>query len=530
MQGTAGQVALDRRLLREGYWFDADEADRICQFFALLVHSKGEFAGQPFTLERWQRSHLRRLFGWRRANGTRRYRRSHWWVPKKNGKSTLAAGVALYLLLADGEPGAEVYSAAGSREQAEIVFREAANMVEASPVLDQLAEVFNASIYVASTLSSYRVVASKAATAHGINTHGLVIDEIHAFPHRELYDVLAAGVAARRQPLEFVISTAGDDIGGIGYELFEYSRQCLADVLEDPEFLPVVYAATDDDDWEAESTWRRANPNYGVSVNAETLRGLALKARGMPAAVAAFKQLHLNVWTQSQKAWLDLGRWRKCAGAPTDLDAYRGRRCYAGLDLSSTTDLTALALVFPREADGFDVWTRHWCPEEGIELRARRDRVSYPAWRDAGCLIATPGNVVDYARVRADIVAIAKDLKLVELGYDPWRAAQLATQLQDEDGLQLVEVRQGYRSLAAPTAELERLILSRRLHHTGCPLLTWQASNVVVRRDPAGNIKPDKERSRERIDGIVALITALARATLATDTTPVYETRGIVTL
>ena len=539
MQGSKVELALDRRLMRQGYWFDAAEADRVCYFFEeVLVHSKGEWYGRPVRLEPWQRMKLRRLFGWRKPDGTRRYRRSHWWIPKKNGKSLIASGVSLFLSIADGEPGADVYVAASEKEQARMVFDECKKMVEAAPDLEKNTEVFKDSIYCHGLGSRLMVISAKPTSKHGFNPHAIIIDEIHAHPSRALYDVLTMGsTITRRQPMEFVISTAGDDIGHFSYELWEMACKVRDGVLEDPEFLPVVFAADPEDDWEDEATWFKANPNLGVSIKLESFRAQYKKLEGTPSLTPAFKQLNLNIWSQSAAAWLDLEQWRRCAKKRLRLEDYAGRKCWAGLDLSKTTDMSALALVFRndkeehrRAAGGkdYDAIVIFWVPEENAEHRAKKDRVDYPTWIRQGHIRATDGNVVDYRRIRADIQHIAGIVSLQEIAYDRAYATELVQNLQDEDGLTVYEHGQGYLSMSAPAFELERLVISNALRIDANPVLTWQASNVVVRRDPAGNIKPDKERSRERIDGIVALVMALGRASVGDETASVYEDRGLL--
>ena len=532
MQGTEVELKLDRQLLKRGWYFQKSEADRVCIFFEeWLRHSKGKWAGTAFKLQPWQRARLRRLFGWRRKDGTRRYRRTAWWVPRKNGKSTIAAGVALFLLVCDNEPGAEVYSAASNEEQAGAVFNEAKRMVRASEPMSELTETFTKSIFVPSTLSRYQVLSAKPDSKHGLNVHGIVIDELHALKDRELYDVLTSASAAREQPMEFLISTSGSDIGSFAYEIWDYSVKVRDGILEDPEFMPVVYCAEDGDDWQHESTWKKANPNYGVSVSKTFLKGELKKCEGMPGRISAFKQLYLNIWTQDVAAWLDLDAWIECAvPGIKDLERYRGRKCYGGLDLSKTTDLSAFALVFPNDDGTVDVLMWFWCPADSAQKRAKKDRVQYPLWIQQGHITATPGNVVDYRHIRKAIQEISLSVDLQEIAYDRAFASELVQRLQDDDGITMVEFGQGFLSMSAPTSELERLITAREITHDGNPCMNWMVSNVVVKMDEAGNIKPNKAKSRERIDGVVALIMALGRSSVRVDTSSVYETRGLTRL
>lgn len=532
-QGSEIERELDGRLKAQGYWFDAAEADRFCMFCSRICrHSKGEWAGKPLTLAPWQRRKLRRLFGWRRPDGTRRYRRTAWWIPRKNGKSTVFAAIALYLTFFDGEPGAEVYSAASNKEQADMVFVEAKNMTEASEELLDRGSVLKNSIYVPSTLSVYRVLSSKAGTKHGLNVHGIVIDELHALKNRELFDVLTTASGSRRQPLEVTISTAGSNIGSFAYEIWEYSKNVAAGLFEDPEFLPVVFAADPSDDWRDEAVWAKANPNLGVSISLDYLRSERTKTKGMPGRIAAFKQLHLNIWAQSTQAWLPLDRWRRdCIGPNLPIRSYRGRACWGALDLSSTTDLTALALVFEPDENGVhDAAVFFWCPADTINDREREDHVQYAKWVEQGWIRATPGNVVDYDQVERDIARIAQFVNLRELAFDRWGAAQLTQRLQDTHGITLARFGQGFKDMSPAAKEFERLILSGRIRTIDNPVLTWQISTVTAKRDPAGNIKPDKSQARHRIDGVVALVMAVGRASLGAEPESVYENRGILTL
>lgn len=530
--GTAIEMGLDRRLRKRGYWFDAVQADRVCHFAGYCQHSKGRWAGQPLTLEPWQRRIVRRLFGWMRPDGTRRYRRAALWLPRKNGKSTLIAVLLLYLTSADGENGAQVFSAASNREQAGMVFDEAKLMVQSSVELSRRATLYKSTIQfnVNKGGGVYRVLSAKPGSKHGLNVHGVGIDEIHAIKDRELYDVLTSASASRTQPMEIVISTAGNNIGSFGYEIWEYALKVRDGVLEDPEFLSVVYAADPGDDWRDEKTWAKANPNLGISVSLDFLRGELTKTRGMPGRIAAFKQLYLNLWTQAAQAWLPIDKCRECFAGARALSAYKGRRCWGGLDLSSTTDLTALALVFePGEDEVYDLAVFFWVPRDTALEHERADRAQYVKWIDQRYIRATPGNVVDYDLVERDVAKIAGFVQLQELAYDRWGASQISQRLQDVHGITMVQHGQGYKDMSPAAKEFERVVLSKKVRIHESPVLLWQLSNVVVKRDPSGNIKPDKSRPTNRIDGVVAALMGLARASLREQTTSVYATRGVIT-
>jgi phage terminase large subunit-like protein len=513
------------------YTFDERAASVAVAFFErVLRHSMGEWAGQPFILQPWQRQLVRDVFGWKRPDGTRRYRKVYLEIPRKNGKSTLAAGLALYLLFADGEPGAQVFAAAVDREQASIVFDEARRMVMQSPLLSSQAEVYKGSIIVPSTDSVFKVLSADAFSQHGLNAHAVIFDELHAQPGRELFDTLWTAQGARRQPLFVMITTAGYDRESVCWEQHEYARQVRDGIIDDPEWYVAIYAADEHDDWTSPETWRKANPNLGVTVKLDYLAAEAKRAEQVPAYQNTFRRLHLNQWTQQESRWLDIRAWDACSGP---VDPALGAECYAGLDLASTSDIAALVLVFPqRDPEHYYFLPRFYIPAENIVERARRDRVPYDAWMRDGLLVATPGNVVDYDYIVRDIVELGKRYRIKEIAYDRWGAFQISQQLARE-GFAVVEFGQGFASMSAPTKELLRLVMDRRISHGGNPILRWMADNVVVSTDPAGNAKPNKQKSRDKIDGIVAGIMALDRAMRrggAASASSVYEERGALVI
>jgi len=509
--------------------FDEGAAGLAVRFFErLLRHTKGEWAGEAFGLQPWQRQIVRDVFGWKRPDGTRKYRRVYIEIPRKNGKSTLSAGLALFLLFADNEPGAEVYSAAADREQATIVFEQAKQMVVGSPALSRYAQVFKRAIVVPETMSSYKVLSSDAPTKHGLNAHGVIFDELHAQPNRELWDVLTTSQGSRRQPLVVAITTAGYDRQSICWEQHEYARQVLAGVIGDDSFYAYIAAAGEGDDWTDPAVWAAANPSMGVTVQEAYLRTECDRARQVPAYQNTFRRLHLNQWTQQDERWLDLSAWDASAGV-VDEDVLAGGICYGGLDLASTNDVAAMVLVFPL-ADGAFAWVpRFWIPRENMMERARRDRVPYDAWTRDGFIRATPGNVIDFTRIVADIKADAKRFRIAEMAFDRWGAVQVSQELTNA-GLTMVQFGQGFASMASPTKELLRLVLERKLWHGGNPVLRWMADNLTVEMDAAGNVKPSKKKSREKIDGMVAGIMGLDRALRNESRPSVYETRGLIVL
>ena len=514
-------------------YFDERAAQLVERFFdRMLVHIEGPLAGQPFVLEPWQRSIVRELFGRKRPGGLRQYRRLYLEVPRGNGKSTFAAGLALYLLIADDEPSAKIYSAAADRPQAAIVFETAEKMIGASRFLAPRIKPYrNRTMEYPQNGSRYITLSADAYTKHGLNPHGIVFDELHAQPNRELYDVLTTAMGKRAQPLMIMITTAGYDRNSICWEQHEYARRVIDGSIDDPTYLAVIYAAGEQDDWTQPETWRRANPNYGVSVREEFLRQECAVALQSPAYQNTFRRLYLNQWTQQENRWIDMTAWDACAQPLPDLS---GRACYGGLDLASTTDVSALVLAFPpAPGSGEPTWLLpfFWIPGDNMIERERRDRVPYSTWMRDGLVSATPGNVIDYAYIRQQINALAERYDLREVAYDPWNATQLSTELQG-DGVLMVEMRQGFASLSAPSKELLRLVLAQQLAHGGNAVLRWMADNVAARQDPAGNVKPDKTRSSGRIDGIVAGVMAIGRMSAANPSAgkSIYEDRGILVL
>ncbi len=496
----------------EGHWFDQAAADRAVGFFRdCLTHTKGEWAGQPLELSDWQADRIiRPLFGWKRADGTRRYRTAFIMIPRKAGKSTLAAGIGLYLLFADGEPGAEVYSAAADRDQAGIVFEMARGMVAACPMLSKRAEAFKRAITVPSTASSYKVLSSDAYTKHGLSASGIIFDEVHAQPDRELWDVLTTSVGARRQPLTVAITTAGYDRHSLCFELYDYACKVRDGVIDDPAFLPVIYEAEQGDDWKSPATWRKAHPGIGVSVKEEFFEAECAKAQHLAAYQNTFRRLYLNQWTEQADRWISLDTWD---ANDTELPDLEGRECFAGLDLASTTDVAALVLAFP-VGDRLYLLPKFWIPADGMRRRIERDRVPYDAWVRDGWVEKTDGATTDYDVIRARINTLGERYKIRDVAIDRWNATQLGTQLQS-DGFAVFGFGQGMASMSAPMKELERRLLGGTIGHGGNPVLRWMASNMAATQDAAGNIKPDRTKSTNRIDGIVAAIMAIGRLMVA---------------
>jgi phage terminase large subunit-like protein len=484
-------------------------------FEKFLTHAKGELGGKPFLLEPWQRQYVRALFA--EQDGKRKVRTSLLALPRKNGKSTLAAGVALRCLMED-EPGAEVYSCAASRDQARLVFDTAKIAVEQSPVLRQHLKVYRNAIVREATHATYKALSAEAGIQHGLSAHAVIFDELHV-SNREMWEVMISSQGARRNPLTVALTTAGHDRKSVCWDVWKYAEGVESGAIKDDTFLPMIFAAPVDADWKSETVWAKANPNLGVSVKLDFLRGECARAVEMPTYENTFRQLYLNQWTEQDQRWLRMDHWAQGnEPCPVDLS---GRECWAGLDLATTYDTTALVLLFPLEDGRYWVEPRFWIPDENMHARVRRDKVPYDVWAKQGHLQMTPGNVTDYDRVRADINALAKRYQIRGLAIDRWNATQLATQLQG-DGLSVVGFGQGYGSMSAPAKQLEGLVVGGKILHGGHPTLTWQAGNVAIQSDYAGNIKPRKNGDRtKRIDGIVSLVMAIGIH--ATSTTPPPE-------
>lgn len=510
-------------------WDDA-AAEYAAGFFpSCLTHVQG-FSG-PFTLQPWQADCVRTLFGWKRPDGTRRYREALVAVPRKNGKSAMCAGLGLYLLRCDGERGPQVYCAASTSDQATMVFAPAAAMVRQHPLLASRFRVLDTTrrIVCDDNGGFLRAIPAEAAQAHGFNASAVLYDELHSAPNRELYDVLKTSQGARAQsatqsrrggPLFVSITTAGYDRHSICWEVWEYARKVRDGIIRDPYFLPVIYELRQDEDWRDTDVWRRVNPNFSVSISAEYLQEAYQRATELPSYENTFRNLHLNQWVEQATRWFAMDKWDACLRDVGDL---YGCECWSGLDLSATTDLSAFVAAFPLDGRvALKAW--FWVPGDAARDRERRDRVPYRQWIDEGWITATAGASVDYDRIRADIHEIAQRHKIKTIAIDRWNANQLAKQLEG-DGFHVGYFGQGYASMSSPAKEFQRLLVDAQLAHDGNPVLRWMASNVAIEQDAAGNIKPSKARSTERIDGIVAAVMALG--VLALEASPTWTTEEI---
>lgn len=511
---------------------DKKKADRAVTFIENLCHTKGKWAGTPFWLLPWQEQLIRDIFGIVKPDGNRQFRTAFVEICKKVGKSELAAAIALYLLYADNEPSAEVYGAAADRQQASIVFDVAKQMVEMSPALMKRSKLMGATKRIVNygNAGYYQVLSAEVGGKHGFSVSGLVFDEIHTQPNRQLYDVLTKGSSdARQNPLHFIITTAGNDRHSIAYELHTKAVDILEGRRVDPTFYPVVYGLKDDEDWEDEANWYKVNPSLGYTVDVERLRDAYREAKQNPADEITFKWLRCNMWVSSTVAWIPDAIYMR-GNEPIDMASLEGRDCYAGLDLSSTGDITALVLIFPPrdEDEKFVLLPYFWIPEETIPKRVKANSVPYDIWEKQGYIMSTEGNVIHYDFIEKFIMDLSEKYHILEIAVDRWNATHVIQNLED-NGLTMVPFGQGFASMSAPTKEFYRLLMEGKIIHGGHPVMRWMAGNVVVDTDPAGNIKVTKAKSKEKIDGIVAAIMALDRAVRhESEGRSVYDTRGII--
>ena len=489
-------------------------ADNLCAFIERLPHVKGPLAGMPITLEPWQVFILSTVYGWVKPDGTRRFRRAYIEVPRGNAKSTLSSAVALYMLAADGEGGAEVYSLATTRDQARIVFGDAQTMArKSSGFRSRFGVAVGAhNMHVLATGSKFEALSAEGSTLDGLNIHFGCVDELHAHKTRTVYDVVETGTGKRDNSLLWVITTAGSNRAGICYEVRTFVTKLLDRVFKDDSQFGIIFGLDDGDDWASEAALIKANPNWGISVRAEILLPLQAKAMQLPSAVNNFKTKHLNEWVNADTAWMDMRAWDRCADTALDLETFAGQPCWIGLDLASKTDIAALVLVFahPDIAGAFAVFGRYYLPEDTVMATGNSQ---YPGWMRTGRLTVTPGNVIDFSWIEADLIDAVSRFAIQAVAFDPFQATQLSTRMIAE-GLPMIEVRPTVLNFSEPMKTLEALVLQRKLIHDGDPVLTWMVSNVVAHLDAKDNIYPRKERPENKIDGIVALIMALARASL----------------
>ena len=521
------------------YVFDEDAADEAIDFFhECCQHVKGEKGGQAFLLEPWQQAFTGAIYGWKhRADGTRRYREVLLYVPRKNGKTPWAAGIVLKTMMGDPEPGIEAYSAASDTDQAALVYQYVNGMIQAESLFKENLKVYTATKVVEylARFAYYKVLSGIPDSKHGLNVHLGIIDETHAHKAPDLMDVIMTGTAARRQPLIIHTTTADFMRESICNEKYEYGCKVRDGILNDAAFLPIIYEAVAPKDeeadalwWTSPAVWKHANPNYGISVKPEYLERECQRAIDQPRLRNTFKRLHLNIRTGQEDEWFGMELWDSCYDGTVQAEELQGLKCYAGVDLASTWDLNACVLWFPEVSALLPFF---WLPRLSIQRKIEQSRVAYDLWVDQGYIKVTGGNVTDYDVIRADINRLNEQYNIQEIAIDRHDSTQMQTQLMG-DGFEVVPFGQGYLSMSAPSKELERRLMGKQLRHGGDPVLRWMASVVAIETDAAGNIKPSKGKSTDKIDGIVALVMALGRAMVADDSDDesVYEKRGILVL
>ena len=512
------------------YYFDKQAANKAIGFIeTFCTHTKGELSGTALILEDWQKKIVGDLFGWKnKKTNLRRYRTAYIQIARKNGKSTLAAALALLMLYVDDEKGSEVYSAASNRQQAGIVFEIAKGMIQNNKELNSRGKIFRNSIINEGKGNFYQAISSDSKTKHGFNSNCVVYDELHTAQNRELWDALATSVGSRRQPLIITITTAGFDRQSICYELYSYAKKILNKSLKDDSFYPCVFECDIDDDIQDEKVWKKANPNYGISLKKKYMKIESQKAMDVPSYLNTFKRLHLNMWTDSVSVWIPNNEWMECH-QEFDYDSLDGCAAWGGLDLASTRDLSALTLVFKVE-DKFVIMPYIFVPKENAIKRSKIDGVDYLTFIRENDVIATEGDVQDYSFIRKTINDLSKKYRIQSIAYDRWGASQLILDLTNQDGVPMSPLGQGFVSLSAPTKTFEREILAKNVIHPNNKCLNWCMSNVAIQEDASGNLKPAKNRSKEKIDPVVATICAFAEMMTMDSGESVYDERGLILL
>jgi len=514
--------------LERGWYFDRKAAARAIKFIESLKHTKGEWAGQRFKLEPWQQFVVWNIFGWKLADGTRRFRYVYIEIARKNGKTALSAGIGLYMLFADGESRPEVYSAATVKDQAKICFADAVEIVKATDLKNYLTPYRNSIVYELKG-GTFKPLSSDYGTHDGLNPSCGIIDEFHAHKDSGMFDVIKSAFGARRQPLMFIITTAGFNKAGACYAYRDNVIKILRGINQDDTLFGMIYTLDKNEEWDIPKMWVKSNPNLGVSLSVDYLAGEIKDAKNRPEAVRNVMTKNVNLWVDAEKTWILDEKWMQCVGSTT-LQDLRGCDCWGGLDLSNVSDITAFVLLF-NENDKFQLLPFFWIPEEKMLEKVRKENINYDHWVREGFVKVTPGNVTDYDFVQADILRIIVDYNLKSTAYDRWNSSQTIINLTDE-GLTFNPFGQGYGSMSAPTKQFEALVLSERIEHFGNPVLRWMLSSTLVKTDPAGNIKPDKEKSTQKIDGIVSSIMALGEwmPAQADDDSNPYNDRGLLTL
>lgn len=512
----------------KGWHFDRNAALRALKFIQNLKHTKGEFAGRKFLLEPWQQFIIWNIFGWKLADGTRRFRYAYIEVARKNGKTALSAGIGLYMLYADGENRPEVYSAATTIKQAKICFEDAREIV-LNTDLKRYLNVYKHSVEYPLKSGCFQALSSEDGTHDGLNPSCAIIDEYHAHRDSGMFDVIKSAFGARKQPLMFIITTAGKSRNCACYAYRRNVINVIQSVSQDDKLFGIIYTQDSQEEWDQPCKWVKSNPNLGVSFSVDYLIGEINDAKNRPEAVRNVMTKNVNLWVDAEKTWILNEMWMKCGGV-TPIDSLKGCKCWGGIDLSNVSDVTAFILLF-NENDKFQLLPFFWIPEEKMLEKIRKENINYDLWVRDGYVKVTPGNVLDYTFVKADILKIISDFNLQSTSYDRWNSSQIIIELQDE-GMKLNQFGQGYGSMSAPTKQFELLVLTEKIEHFNNQVLSWMLASTLVTTDPAGNIKPDKQKSSQKIDGIVASIMALGEwmTAQADKSANPYSNRGLRTL
>lgn len=516
-----------------GYVFDADEAERYISFFAeFLTHVEGAVAGQPFLLSPWEESVVANLFGWKDEDtGYRRYNECLVMVARKNNKSTMAGGLGAAIFALDDEPGMQVYSAAAEAEQAKLTWGIGRQMMLNNPDLADMIDSYQrVLIRKDDPMARWKYLTADASSKHGFNVHAAIVDELHVCDG-ELIDVIKTATGARRQPLIIYLTTSDYERPSVCNRLHKYACDVRDGVIKNPRFLPVIYEASLEDDWKSEKVWRKANPNLGISKSLDYMKSECQRAQDEPAYENTFKRLHLNIKTNSESRAIQLDQWDKCGPGATPAQLI-GRQCWGGLDLGAVSDLTALRLRFPNEDGSFDGCGWFWCPKERAIEREKKDRIPYMLWASQGFITLTDGDETDYSTVREHIIAISKQYKILQIAVDRKFQGAETAQWLGQSGLNLIDFPQTFYAFTSPTAEYLRLINTGQLKHGDNPVMKWNAGNLMLKTQGEGEMKPSKDKSGNKIDGVVADIMALAISLQRkmVKTGSVYEKRGALTL
>ena len=515
--------------LDKGFYLDTKAGERIIHFAQKLKHTKDKWAGQPFLLEPWQMFVLYNGYGWKRANGKRRFTTIYIRVARKNGKTAIASTVGLYGLYAEGISRAEVYSVATTRDQAKLCFSDAVAIVKCT-ALNKRLKCYRDSIAYEDKGSFFKPLSADYGIHDGYSPSTVLVDEYHAHKDNGMLDVMKSGEAAREEPMNFIITTSGFNKNYPCYAFDKNVKNVICGITQDESLFGMIYEMDEGDDWRDPKNWYKANPNLGISVSIDYLAEQVQDALNRPEAVVNVKTKNLNMWVDAEDTWILDNKWMETSVTEDD-SLLQGMECWGGLDLSNVSDITAFVLIFKDEEGRLYLKPYFWIPEDTLKEKIAKENVFYAEWVQKGYVKVTPGNVVDYDYIRTDIDKIADEYNVQSIAYDRWNSSQMVINMQS-DGFTMSPFGQGYGSMSAPTKEFEKMVLNKKLEHFGNPVLRWMMSSVAIQRDPAGNIKPDKRKSSQKIDGVVASIMALGEmmTVMANEESNPYNSRGLRSL